>query len=335
MGQPAVAIFELPVDGDLSQEAASKAWLDAQASSDGSHIAFTAGKSVAEHDLQAGAATDADVTVIVDDAARAAGGRASADLAAVIWQSFPSIAVLLSDHVSSAGAVIFSPAAFKQAQQKINGSLDPVTAAVLATVHAGGSVRAVVMPGDSGPALPTDPAKLAERSPRSGSRSRGKLIETFDVAAALGGISSRPDATAVRAGLLLWHDLLDESHQQSQSIEGEGLHGAGDYWHAIMHRRERDYGNSKYWFRRVGRSPVFDPLASRVVRNSRDGGPDVEQTAARITPDGRWDPIAFVDACQEAETAENAATDLFLRRIQADEMLLLLWQTCLDTKGGP
>jgi hypothetical protein len=29
-------------------------------------------------------------------------------------------------------------------------------------------------------------------------------------------------ATALRAGLLLWHDLLDESHKLSQSIEGGG-----------------------------------------------------------------------------------------------------------------
>lgn len=334
MGQLAIATFELPGDVDRSQPAASKAWQDALANSDGRSVAFVVGTKVAEDDIRASAAAEADVTVIVEDASRAAGGRASADLAAVIWQSFPSIAALLSDRVSSAGAVVFSPTAFQRVQRQVEGSADPITAAVLATISAGGNVRAVLMPGDSNSAPPSEPAELAPASPHPGTGWRCKLIESFDVSASLGGIASRPDEIAVRAGLLLWHDLLDESHRQSQSIEGEGMHAAGDYWHAIMHRRERDYGNSKYWFRRVGRSPVFEPLASRVVRNSRDGGQAVEQIAARIAPDGRWDPFAFVDACQAVEGASESAAALFLRQIQADEMLLLLWRTCLDAKGG-
>src|SRR5277367_1162697 len=45
----------------------------------------------------------------------------------------------------------------------------------------------------------------------------------------------RPDnAKAMLAGLWLWHDWLDQSHEISQS-----LHSAtGSFWHAIMHRRE-------------------------------------------------------------------------------------------------
>src|SRR5262245_21358275 len=56
---------------------------------------------------------------------------------------------------------------------------------------------------------------------------------------------------ACRAGLWLAFDFLDESHSISQELNTV----EGSYWHALMHRRELDYWNSKYWFRRVGEHP--------------------------------------------------------------------------------
>lgn len=340
MGHPAIAIYELPgdveasQDVEVSQEVAAAVWREAQTQPTDSHVAFVANMSVTSADIEASSATDADVTVIVEDAARATGGRGSADLAAVIWQSFPAIAALLSDRVSNAGAVVFSPRAFDHVRHDASEVADPVTAAVATIIANGGSIRAVLMPGDSRSAPPSEPPELAPQVPRSERDWRNKCIEEFDVAVSLGGVASLPDATAIRAGLLLWHDFLDASHRQSQSIEGKGVHVAGDYWHAIMHRRERDYGNAAYWFRHVRRHPICEPLASRVVRHARDGGPAVENVAACIAPEGRWDSVAFCDRCQASEGGSDEAISLFLRRIQADEMLLLLWQTCLDAKGG-
>ena len=51
---------------------------------------------------------------------------------------------------------------------------------------------------------------------------------------------------AIKSGLLLWNDALDESHTISQELGNQ----TGSYWHGIMHRREPDYSNSKYWFGR-------------------------------------------------------------------------------------
>ncbi|SVC14658.1 uncharacterized protein METZ01_LOCUS267512, partial [marine metagenome] len=48
----------------------------------------------------------------------------------------------------------------------------------------------------------------------------------------------------VKSGLLLWNDALDSSHKIVQNIGTK----TGNYWHAIMHRRENDYSNAKYWF---------------------------------------------------------------------------------------
>ena len=55
------------------------------------------------------------------------------------------------------------------------------------------------------------------------------------------------------AGLWLHHDFLEESHEISQLIKTP----SGGYWHGIMHRREPDAWNAKYWFKQVGRHPVL------------------------------------------------------------------------------
>ncbi|MGE3642211.1 MAG: hypothetical protein AB7G28_26955, partial [Pirellulales bacterium] len=76
-------------------------------------------------------------------------------------------------------------------------------------------------------------------------------------------------------GVWLLHDFLDESHHISQSIDTP----SGSFWHGVMHRREGDFSNAKYWFRHVGHHAVFDRLSER---------------------EGAWDPFAFVDRCQAA-----------------------------------
>ncbi|MCA9033462.1 MAG: hypothetical protein KDA66_21785, partial [Planctomycetaceae bacterium] len=55
-------------------------------------------------------------------------------------------------------------------------------------------------------------------------------------------LGNSAEAKAVRAGVLQFWDQLEPSHQQSQAVEGKGRRRAPDYWHAIMHRRDPDYG---------------------------------------------------------------------------------------------
>src|SRR5690606_37100391 len=141
---------------------------------------------------------------------------------------------------------------------------------------------------------------------------------------------SHADACAVSAGLLQIHDFLDDSHQHSQSVEGQGRHSAGDYWHAIMHRREPDYGNSKYWFRRVGKHPLFSELADRAVGILDEcGTPEARRWRGRLDS-GVWDPFAFVDLCEACATDEDSPMALTAREIQWQEMRLLLRDTYRD-----
>ncbi|WP_298868895.1 hypothetical protein [uncultured Gimesia sp.] len=161
------------------------------------------------------------------------------------------------------------------------------------------------------------------------------ILRAYQPAQDLPSISSPADAAAMQSGLLCLHDYLDESHQFSQSVQNQGLHQAGDYWHHIMHRREPDYSNAKYWSRVVGYHPIHDLLPERVR-------PLIDlfetQTVAnwknRLLLNNRWSLNTFVDCCSECESSQDRELIQFARRVQWIEMLLLLQKTSLDTTTG-
>ncbi len=147
----------------------------------------------------------------------------------------------------------------------------------------------------------------------------------------LPSVSSQVDATALKAGLLCIHDYLDESHNYSQSVQNQGLHQAGDYWHHIMHRREPDYSNAKYWSRVVGYHPIHDLLPER-VRPLFDlyENPTTATWKDRLLQSNRWSLNTFVDCCEECESTQNPVLNELACRIQWVEMQLLLQKTSLD-----
>lgn len=128
-------------------------------------------------------------------------------------------------------------------------------------------------------------------------------------------------ASACLAGVCLLYDFLDLSHTISQSITTP----TGSYWHGIMHRREGDFSNAKYWFRRVGEHPVFWPLAEQVQTQ-------VSQHAVlkSLLEGGGWDPYAMVDACQASQADPANSTDLEICRDVQQWEWELLFHYCYD-----
>jgi hypothetical protein len=114
------------------------------------------------------------------------------------------------------------------------------------------------------------------------------------------GFLNQAYATACRAALWLYHDFLDQAHEISQELDD----AAGAYWHAIMHRREPDPSNAKYWFRRVGHHAIFPQLLadSQELASGFQQAPAARQLARM----GAWDPLAMVDWCAAVQRGEPA-----------------------------
>jgi len=121
-----------------------------------------------------------------------------------------------------------------------------------------------------------------------------------------------PEALAVKSGLLLWNDDLDGAHAIAQDLDD--LHGA--YLHGVMHRREPDYGNSKYWFRRVGAHPLFPQLRTAALELLSEA-PRTDPYRKALEKSAAWDAFQMVDWCETAKDERDVA---FLRALQAIEI---------------
>jgi hypothetical protein len=124
----------------------------------------------------------------------------------------------------------------------------------------------------------------------------------------IGSALSPTAPNAMLAGLWLWHDGLEESHRISQSMND----AIGSFWHAIMHRREGDFSNSKYWYAKTSGHPLFETLA-------REAGDAINHLPAdkrllRIVAIG-WNANALVDLVESVhenpkDPAYKAAVEL-------------------------
>jgi hypothetical protein len=150
-------------------------------------------------------------------------------------------------------------------------------------------------------------------------------LESLDLDAAFAPhkIVDRAMAQACLAGLWLRFDFLDESHTISQELHSP----TGSFWHGIMHRREPDYENAKYWFRRVGKHPIFEALA-KTVRNlateaaGKRSAPALARDTEFLSSNACWNPFDFVDLVAATNRGRSNSAEL-CQRVQLTEWKLL------------
>jgi len=100
--------------------------------------------------------------------------------------------------------------------------------------------------------------------------------------------------TLSEAALWLLSGDLDRSHSISQNVDSVD----GSFWHGIMHRREGEFGNAKYWFRRVGSHPVHTELAARIASSDIDWSTDDFPLASLAEPLDL--PFTLIDLTESA-----------------------------------
>lgn len=153
----------------------------------------------------------------------------------------------------------------------------------------------------------------------SGNLAARDMLEMLGPADLIDGpIVSPDDADGVMSGLWLRHNWLDQSHRISQGIESSN----GSFWHAIMHRREGDFSNSKYWYRRVGDHPLYATLGARVTDLTNPLPAD--KSIYRLVAHG-WDPAAYVDLVEQVHDSPQDPRHRICVSIQEIE-----WQTLFE-----
>ncbi|HSU68113.1 MAG TPA: hypothetical protein VLJ39_14645, partial [Tepidisphaeraceae bacterium] len=131
-------------------------------------------------------------------------------------------------------------------------------------------------------------------------------------------VRHKDDADAALAGLWLWLDAFEESHTIAQDI----VSTTGSFWHAILHRREGDFSNAKYWYRRCDTHHVNKLMGA--IASSVAGDLAKDPAVAHAIHQG-WNPIGFVDLVQAVQNKPSDPRHALAVRLQRAE-----WEALFD-----
>ena len=164
--------------------------------------------------------------------------------------------------------------------------------------------------------------------PRAGVSTEAQLNETLTQAFD-GTTLPAENQELARALVLLWHDHLHAAHRLVQ--DRENLNGF--LVHGLVHRRENDYSNARFWLRSVDQHASFAEVSRRVtVYLDSKNEPELRD---QLLPKGAWNLMAFVDALEAAaKNKAPAPRQVVLREIQRIELEKLL-EHFLKPKPAP
>lgn len=121
----------------------------------------------------------------------------------------------------------------------------------------------------------------------------------------------------VRGGLLYAADAIHEAHTIFQEAKGD----LGAYWHGMMHRREGDFDNARYWFRRAGVLPIFAAMHRAA-----------SETSAVMARQSNWDPYLLTGECEQARHGETESLKELaeLQRVEFEALFDYCWRKALE-----
>jgi hypothetical protein len=133
-------------------------------------------------------------------------------------------------------------------------------------------------------------------------------------------------APAWKAALHLWNDDLVAAHELVQE-----LHSAtGSVLYGIVHRREGDYDNARYWFVRSGDHPAYHGLqarASALLESEHVASGLIGQALYAMQVQGSWNPSLFTNTIEIHEmrmNGDDAGLRSLLERLQQLELEAML-----------
>ena len=147
--------------------------------------------------------------------------------------------------------------------------------------------------------------------PRQGTLALAALSNQFD-ALVLAHPKLHKKEDALRCLVLLWHEHWTRAHEIAQDLHTPD----GSLLHAILHRREPDAWNSKYWLRSTGAHEAYGAIGDALSADGRF-------TNQPWLRSGRFDAVRFVDACDQADNSSSNETDRLLRTAQEIELRTL------------
>ena len=127
-----------------------------------------------------------------------------------------------------------------------------------------------------------------------------------------------PTSELLTATALLDHDHHDPAHNL---VQDRGDRDAC-LIHALLHRREPDYWNAAYWFRRVSGHPIYGMATPAVIRAAQT--PQARAVLERLTLSGNLDPLALVQECERMAECPDPQAIAYLRQVQHLEFAALV-----------
>lgn len=140
-----------------------------------------------------------------------------------------------------------------------------------------------------------------------------------------GGILPAWSEKQVKCLLLLWHDYLEPAHQLAQDERTPEF----NYFHAIIHRREGDFFNSRFWLRQVDDRHIALLNVAREVKQFLSEKGEIQLLEEVVKDDG-WDSLEFLEEVMKASKLERTSPQVkLLTQIQTIEFACWLKFLCL------